>query len=282
MSRVALVTDSASYIPIDIRERFGIVLVSLHIQLDGKAYSELDIEPRYFYERVASGASVSTSQPSPGDFIQAYKQAADRGAEQILSVHIGGNLSGTVQSATLAAETSAVPVTVVDTGQASFAEGLCVLEAAEALSRGASAEEAAELTIAASRNIGNTFVVGAVHLAQRSGRMAAGQEISVAGVPVMALTAEGMKVLTSADSLEDAVETMAGHIKAAAEAADGRPLRVGIGHGDAPQIAEALRARVATMPQIEETIDYIVGPAVGAHVGPGNAGAVFIARPLIL
>jgi len=281
MPRVTLVTDSASYIPAHIRERFGILQVPLRIQLDGKDYAEPDLEPAEFYDRVAAGATVSTSQPSPGDFMKAYKEAANRGAKQILSVHIGSNISGTVQSARLAAESSPAPVTIVDTGQASFAEGLCVLEAAEALDRGASIEDSAKLAIAASRIIGNTFVVRALDLAQRSGRMAAGQETSAAGVPVMALTDEGMKVLTSANSLGDAVETMAGHVQAAAEAG-GRRLRVGIGHGAAPQIAEELRERVRSIAGVEKIIDYVVGPAVGAHVGPGNAGAVFIARPVSL
>lgn len=280
MPKVALFTDSASYIPADIRERFDILSVPLHIVIDGEEHAEPDLDPDAFYQQVASGAAVSTSQPAPGEFSKAYAEAANQGAEQILSIHIGGNLSGTVQSARLAAETSPAPVTIVDTGQASFAEGLCVLEAAEALARGGSIEEATGVAQAASRSIGNTFVVRAMDLVQRSGRMVSGDEASVAGVPVMALTDEGMKVLTSTGSLEDAVETMAGHIKAAADGVSVRRLRVGIGHGAAPHVAEALRERVEAISGIDDIIDYVVGPAVGAHVGPGNAGAVFIARPV--
>jgi fatty acid-binding protein DegV len=118
-------------------------------------------------------------------------------------------------------------------------------------------------------------------LVERSGRLATGQETNVEGVPVMALTPEGVKVLTSATSLDEAVETMTGHIEAAAAASEGRGLRVGIGHGAAPQIAAALRERVQAIAGVNQIIDYVVGPAVGAHVGPGNAGAVFIARPVL-
>ncbi|HUF52969.1 MAG TPA: DegV family protein [Dehalococcoidia bacterium] len=279
MAHIAIVTDSASYISARLRRELGIAVVPLHVQIDGESHSEPDLYPDDFYTRIAAGANVSTSQPSPGEFAEAYVAAAVSGADQILSIHIGSNLSGTVQSARLAAESSSVPVTVVDTGQASFAEGLCVLEAAEAIARGASAEGAEALALAASRAIGNTFVVRGMALPERSGRLASGQPASVEGVPVMALTTEGMKVLTSATTLDEAVETMAGHIEAAA--AEGRGLRIGIGHGAAPQIAGALRERIQAMSGVSEIIDYVVGPAIGAHVGPGNAGAVFIARPVL-
>ena len=280
MTNTALVTDSASYIPAQLLRESCLRVVPLHIQIDGQSYEEPGLDPDDFYARLAAGATVSTSQPSPGDFAKAYAAAAGEGNREIVSVHIGGNISGTVQSARIAAESSPVPVTVVDTGQASFAEGLCVLEAADAIARGASAAETGAIALAASRAIGNTFVVRGMTLAKRSGRLLTRGETNVEGVPVMALTPEGMKVLTSATSLDEAVATMAGHVESAAMAAAGRGLRVGIGHGAAPQIAAALRKRLQAIAGVAEIIDYVVGPAVGAHVGPGNAGAVFIARPV--
>jgi fatty acid-binding protein DegV len=80
----------------------------------------------------------------------------------------------------------------------------------------------------------------------------------------------------------DAVELMAAHVRGAAAVAaraDQR-LRVGIGHGAAAEIAGELRRRVDEIPEIEEVIEYVVGPSIGAHLGPGNAGAVFVARPI--
>lgn len=280
MSRTALITDSACYIPEPLVARYGIRVVPLNIQIGHESYEEPDLDADDFYRRLGDGATVTTSQPSPGQFLSAYEQAAHDGAESILSVHIGSTLSGTVQSAQIAAESVSIPVTIIDTGQASFAQGLCVLEAAEALEQGRSLEEAGSRASAASKVIGNTFVVRGMELMARGGRLAPDEESTAEGVPVMALTPEGLKVLALADTMQQAVSTMAGHIQAAAEAAKGRRLRVGIGHGAAPQIAEALRERVVAIKGVEKVIDYIVGPAVGAHVGPGNAGAVFLARPV--
>jgi fatty acid-binding protein DegV len=98
----------------------------------------------------------------------------------------------------------------------------------------------------------------------------------------MELTGEGMKVVSTAMTVEEAVEAMTGSVVEAVRAAGGRRLRVGVGHGAAPEIAAALHARIAELDGIEEIVDYVVGPAVGAHTGAGTAGAVFLARPVMI
>jgi DegV family protein with EDD domain len=278
--RVALVTDSASYLPDDLVSRYGIEVVPLRVQIDGVDFLEPDIEPTKFYERLAGVRSISTSQPSPGRFLDTYRRAADDGAESVLSVHIGSNVSGTVGSARLAAESSPIPVSVVDTGQASFAEGLCVLEAAEALSLGSSVEEAASLAQRTAPVVGNTFVVRGFELARRGGRLIARTVSEMQGVPVMELASAGMQMVGTATTLENAVDLMSSRVKAASDVAGDRKLRVGVGHGGAPEIAAALHARFELLPGVAEIIDYTVGPAVGAHLGAGTAGAVFVARPI--
>jgi fatty acid-binding protein DegV len=122
--------------------------------------------------------------------------------------------------------------------------------------------------------------VKALTLARRGGRLRDSGEVS--GVPVLVLQPDGMKVAGQATTLDEAVEFMAAHIDEAAKAAGdtGKALRVGIGSGAADEIAGALRARVTPMSHVSEVIDYTVGPSMGAHLGPGNAGAVFVARPV--
>jgi DegV family protein with EDD domain len=276
----AVVIDSSAYLSGDVIERYGLLVAPLSVALDGQEYLEgVDITADEFYGQLSSVKSVSTSQPSVGRIIELYEGAAKGGAEEIVSIHIGANISGTVQSARLAAESSPVPVTVVDTGQASFAEGLCVLEALEALSDGKTVVEAASAVERASRAVGNTFVVKALDLARRGGRLAAG-EVAAVGIPVLALTGEGMKVVGTATTIEEAVELMAGHIRASVRDSTGRVLRVGVGHGAAPEIAAALRQQLVGIEGVGEVIDYVVGPVIGAHTGAGTAGAVFVPRPV--
>ncbi len=276
----AVVVDSACYLPAALIERYGLFVVPLSVVLDGEEFLETEIQPDEFYDRLSRARSVSTSQPSVGRLIECYERAAQAGARRIVSIHIGSNVSGTVQAARLAAESAPVPVQVVDTRQASFAEGLCVLEGVEALEEGASPEEAALRCETASAAVGNTFIVKALDLMRRGGRLAVGATATVTGIPVMAFTAKGARVVGSASTLEEAVELMAAQVGAAAGAGGGRRLRVGVGHGAATEVASALHARLLDVPGIDEIIDYVVGPAVGAHVGAGNAGAVFLPRPV--
>ena len=277
----AVVVDSAAYLPQWLIERHGLLVAPLSVVLDGQEYLEgIDITADEFYARLASARSISTSQPSPGRLLACYERAAEGGAEHVLSIHIGSGVSGTVQSAQVAAESSPIPVAIVDTGQASFAEGLCAWEAIDALVAGASVELAADCARAASAVMGNTFVVKALDLLQRGGRLASEVDPTPPGVPVLALTEGGVKVVGTAKTLDEAVDAMAAQIESAAGAAAGRKLRIGIGHGAAPEIAAALRSRVAAMPDVGEIVDYVVGPSIGAHTGAGNAGAVFVPRPV--
>lgn len=279
----AVVVDSAAYLPQSLIELYGVLVAPLTVVLDGHEYLEgIDISADEFYERIDAAQSVSTSQPSPGRLLACYERAAQEGAERVLSIHIGSGISGTVQSAQVAAESSPLPVTIVDTAQASFPEGLCAWEAIDALVAGATVEVAVERARAASTAVGNTFVVRALDVLKRGGRLASKDEPAPAGVPVLALAEDRVSVVGTAGTLDEAVDTMAVQIESAANAAGGRKLRVGIGHGAAPEIARALRARVETMTGIGEIVDYVVGPTVGAHTGAGTAGAAFVARPVLV
>ena len=275
---IGLVTDSNAQLPAELAERYGVEVVPLSVTIDGESFLEgVDLDADAFYRRFEGGRrpEVSTSQPSPGAFARAFRALADRGADHILSVHIGSAVSGTLNSARLAAEAAAVPVRVVDTGTVSFGVACCVWEAAEALAAGASLEEAARVAEQVGAGVGTVFTVGALDLARAGGRLAAPAGDDPAGAqPVAVLTMAGgqMKVVGRAADLDGAVEAMAGHVLAA-----GPSLRVGVGVADAASAAlsQALEQRLDGAPAVREVVRYRIGPSVGAHTGPGTAGAFF-------
>lgn len=276
IGKIAVVTDSASYLPDQLLQRYGIFVVPLTVTVDGRAYREgVDIDPETFYLLLDGASSVTTSQPSPGAILEAYRAAEREGADVVVSAHVGSAFSGTVQSARVAASMSPLPVSVVDTGQASFAEGLVVWELLEALERGTDPERMQEVADDASSRVGNTFLVKGLDLMRRGGRLAAGAEADA--IPILAMQGGAVRVVGNAASAEEAVALMTSRVRDAAAAAR-HGLRVGIGHGAAAEIACALRREVNCLSGVVEVIDYIVGPSIGAHAGPGNAGAVFIER----
>jgi fatty acid-binding protein DegV len=259
---IAIVTDSNAQLPAELVERYGVEVVPLTVVVDGVEHLEgIDLDADDFYARYASGRpAVSTAQPSPGRFAAAYEAVAERGATEILSVHIGSSVSGTVNSARLATQVSPVPVRIVDTGTASFAVSLCVWEAAEAVGD----------------TVGNVFVVGALDLARAGGRL--GDDVAAAApasVPVLTLAGGVMKQVGRCDNLDGAAEAMAALVRVA-----GPSLRVGVGLSDAASLplVTALEDLLRVAPEVSELVRYRIGPSVGAHTGPGTVGAMFSRR----
>jgi DegV family protein with EDD domain len=274
---IALVTDSNAQLPEGLRERFGVRVVPLTIVLDGEERLEgVNLEPDEFYDRLARGAPVTTAAPSPGRFAEVYTDAAAAGATEILSIHIGSNISATVGAAHIAEDMSPVPVEIVDTGTASFPIACCVWAAGASIERGEGPDAAAAAARAVASTIGNVFIVGALDLARRSGRLAS--DVAAEGVPVLALDQGAMDVVGRAHDLDGAVDAMVAYFE---EFAGGRAMRVGVGHARAQPIADALDARLRARPDVESLVRYQVGPSVGAHTGAGTAGAVFFPDELV-
>ena len=271
---IGLVTDSNSQLPPELAERYGVEVVPLSVTVDGQEYLEgVDLDAGDFYDRFRRGRpTVSTAQPSPGRFAEAYEAAAARGATEILSVHIGSSVSGTVNSARLASRVSPVPVRIADTGTASFAVSLCLWEAAEAAAAGATLEEAAAAAERVGATVGNVFVVGALDVARAGGRLAGDVAGSASTVPVLTLAGGVMREVDRCRDLEEAAEVMARFIRAG-----GSSLRVGVGVSDPGTVplVEALEERLRAAPEVSEVIRYVIGPSVGAHTGPGTVGAMF-------
>jgi DegV family protein with EDD domain len=217
---------------------------------------------------------VSTSQPSPGRFAQAFAELTARGAQEILAVHVGSGVSGTVNSARLAAQSSPVPVHVVDTGTVSFGVACCVWETGEALARGAAIDEAAAVAGAVGETVGTVFTVGALDLARAGGRLATGTGTGVSGVPVLTMSGGQMTVIGKVSDVAAAAEVMADHVRTAGA---GSRLRVGLGIADASAapLWRALENRLAGVPGVREIVRYRIGPSVGAHTGPGTAGVFY-------
>ena len=105
MQSVAIVSDTTGYLPAELVERHGIQLVSLYVNWEDASEREADM-PNFddFYARLRQADRLpTTSQPSIGDFIEVYEPLVDQGLD-VVSVHISGGISGTVESARQAKE----------------------------------------------------------------------------------------------------------------------------------------------------------------------------------
>lgn len=267
---IALVTDSNAQLTPDLIARHEVSVVPIHVLVDGVDHREgVDLGIDVFYERLAAGAVVTTSQPAPGEFAAVYEGLA--AADAIVSIHVGSELSGTLNSARVAAGGVAADIRLVDTGQTSFSVAACVLSAAAARRNGGDVDAlvaAAEATAASLRNV---FVMDGIDLGRAAARGSV-PDLPADGTAVLAIAGTELEVLGHATSPSAAVDLMAARIEA-----DRGPLRVAIGAGDRRVLvlADALDERLGDHAGVVETLRYRCGPSVGAFSGPGVAGAVW-------
>ncbi len=283
---VRIVTDSNAQLPPELVERYQIEVVPLTVTVAGVEHAEgVDLDADGFYARFEGGhhPEVSTSQPSPGRFADAYARVAVAGATEILSIHIGSAVSGTLNSARVATSGAPVPVRLVDTGTASFGVACCVWEAAEALAKGASIDEAAALAERLGASVGNVFVVRALDLARAGVGPAVGPDTEPAPagdepdpIPVLSLVEGEIRPVGQARDVAEAARVMADFVALAGESLK---VAVGIADAEAAPIWQALEAELAGVDQVTEVVRYRIGPSVGAHTGPGTAGAFFYPSP---
>lgn len=270
---IGICTDSNAQLPVELARRLGIETVPLTVTVDGVDYRErVDLDADDFWKRFADRTpSVATAAPSPARFVDAWELLAARGASEIVSVHIGSELSGTLNAALVATRGAPVPVHLIDTHSASFVVACAAWAAADAARVGAAAAEVKAAAERVAASCGNVFVVGMLDFARAGGRLAPGADRQYDGIPMLALEGGRMRTVGQCRNAHDAAARMADHITAG-----GGPVRVGVGASDVSSfpVADALADRLRAAGGVE-VVHYRVGPSVGAHTGPGTAGAVF-------
>jgi DegV family protein with EDD domain len=272
----AVVTDSTAYLPARTAAQLGVRVVPLQVIVGGTAYAEgRDIDSRQVAEALRAYTPVSTSRPSPQELLDAYVAAADAGADAIVSLHISAAMSGTYESAVLAARESPVPTEVVDSRSLAMGLGFLVLQAARAAAAGLPASEIAEAARRRAECTRGYFYVATLEHLRRGGRISGAAALLGSALSIKPLLRlddghiEPMeKVRTSGRALARLAEL------AVAAAGDG-PVELAVHHLDAPERALALAETLQrAVPRASDVSVSEVGAVIGAHVGPGMVAAV--------
>lgn len=275
---VAVVTDSTAYLPAGLLATHRLTVVPLTVVLNGAEGLEGVESFPADATRALNGrrVSVSTSRPAPAQFVRTYRRLLDGGADGIVSVHLSAELSGTVESARLAAAEFGGRVAVVDSRSCGMGTGFPAVAAAEAAAAGAS------LTVvrdAAQRAVARTtiyFYVDTLEFLRRGGRINAASALlgtALSVKPIMYMP-DGAIVLR--DRVRTASRGVARLADLAVEAAGEADVDLALHHLAAPQRAEALRAALAVRlgDRLRNTYVSEAGAVVAAHAGPGLAGVV--------
>ncbi len=278
--RVAIVTDSTAYLPQAALARHHIDVVPLTVVLGGQALEEgTEISARSLEEALRERRAVTTSRPSPAVFAEAYRAAAEAGAEGIVSLHLSGEISGTYDAAVVAAREAPVPVRVVDSGLVAMALGFCALEAAETAARGGSLDEAVAAAEKRAEGMSAYFYVDTLDYLRRGGRIGAAAKLlgsALAVKPLLELVDGRIAMLEKVRTASKAIGRLE---ELVVERAGDSRVDIAVHHLAAQQraddLAERLRDRV---PGLGELHVSEVGAVIGAHTGPGLLGAVVSLR----
>jgi len=282
MARIRIVTDSTADLPEEIVQELSITVVPSIVRFGADALREgVDITSAEFYHRITVDPEhPSTSQPSPGEFVEAYQGIAAE-ADEIISIHVSSNLSGTIESATLAAGNEAVvtPVHVVDSLSVSMALGSLVVLAAERARDGVGVEAiVSELNDWIPRGR-ICFLLDTLEYLKRGGRIGAAQAFlgSLLKVkPILHIMNGVVEPLDRSRSVKKATDRMVRYLHD--EAGDGRLAYAGMLYSTDKELAMAIKDRIDAEFEVGRWYVTEVGAVIGAHTGPGAVGVAFPAR----
>ncbi len=273
---VAVVTDSTAYLPAALTRRHGIDVVPLQLAVGGKVREEgVDVTAEEAAQALREWNPVTTSRPSPSRFADAYKAAAAAGASGIVSVHLSGEMSGTVEAARVAAADAPVPVRVVDTRTIGMGVGFSALAAGAVAARSGSVEEAASAAMLRADLSRSLFYVATLEHLRRGGRIGAAATLVGSALMIKPLLGISDGRITPLEKVRTASRAVARLEELAVETAGDRPVDLAVQHLAAAAKAEALAARLRErIPGVIDVYVGEVGPVIGAHVGPGMLGVV--------
>ena len=274
-----VVTDSTASLPPEVAEDRGIVVVPLQVVIGATVYDEGPdgATPEMVAEALREFRPVSTSRPSPTYLAEVYAKAAQDGATEILSIHLSAEMSGTYESAQLAARDAPVPVTVVDSRQVGVATGYAALSAADVLDGGGSVADAAAAARARAAAATALFYVDTLEYLRRGGRIGAAAALLGGALSVKPLLRIDEGRVVNLDRVRTSARALSRLEDLIVEAAGDQPIELCVSHLANPdragELAERLAERLATDLEGRDVWCGELGAVLGAHVGPGMVAA---------
>ncbi|WP_037367200.1 DegV family protein [Amycolatopsis orientalis] len=267
-AHIAVVTDSTSCLPEQLAAQWRISVVQVQLHVGDQTDDEHRFDRSELIQTMKSGAAVTTSPPDPGAFFWSYQDAASAGASAIVSLHISGRLSQTVEAAREAAQQVRIPVHILDSGTASMSLGYAAVSAARVAGAGGQLERVLDAAERRVRNSTELIYVDTLEYLRRSGRIGAAQSMlgsAFAIKPLLTVRNGEVSPLARVPGTKRAMNRL---VDLAVKAAGDQPVDLAVTRfgSDESEIVQRLRERVPGAGEI------VVGDAstvIGAHVGPG-------------
>jgi DegV family protein with EDD domain len=281
MPRIAIITDTDSALPGELAKKYGIVQVPIIVQFGEESIQDVyGIDNETIFTRIdKEGKLPTTAAPSPGQFVEAFKQAFNSGAEAVLCFNISSEMSATYASARQAAEL--LPdkqIEVVDTRSLAMGQGYMVLAAAEAIAKGASIQEA----IAAAEDVrSRTHLFGAlttlkyIAMSGRVSALAAGMAGLLDIKPILTLRNGKLELL---EKIRTQSKSWNRTIELVIEKAAGKKIEeLAILNVKCPDSAVQFESLLrAAIPCPENIVQTGMNPGLSVHTGSGTVAVIIV------
>ena len=281
-----ILTDSCSDLNAEVAAKFDhFEVIPLSYTISGEtSFQPFDDAQRCsaFYDRLRAGETCTTSQVSPGDFVEAFKPYAEKG-EAVLGLIFSSALSGTYASACMARDIvhedypDAV-IELVDTLAASAGEGMVVYDAVARRDAGMAIDENAAYTRAHLQEYAHWFTVDDLHFLKRGGRCSPsaaffGTMLKIK--PVLHVDSEGRLIARS--KVRGRMQALRAIAMKFGELEADKDQMIFISHGDCEEDAQFLAKLVQERLHPKQIVIQVIGPVIGAHSGPGTLALFFLA-----
>lgn len=272
---IRIVTDSSCDLPPALVGQYGLEVVPLTIRFGSDEYVDgRDLEPGDFWKKLRSSDQLpETAAPSAGSFLQAFQALFDAGATGIVALTLSGQLSGTYQSAVIAAEQLGYPIRVLDSRTVSMGLGLPVLAAARAASAGGDLAAVVEAAVDAADGTHVLAALQTLEFLKRGGRIGGAQALVGSLLDIKPLIAVEDGVVNAAGRVRTrskAKHALSVHVRDRAD----RIVEVAVLHGDAADVEPFVESIADVLPGRTPIVAQL-GPVVGTHSGPGTLGVAY-------
>ena len=276
---VRIITDSTSDCPERVREHLTVVPLTVHFgeeeYIDGVTITHAE-----FYRKLAEGSVLpTTSQATPDNFDQVFRKVVETGDTAVV-ITIASEMSGTCQSAAIAASEYPGKIFVVDSSNVTIGAGVLVTRAFDLAQQGLSAEEIAAKINEEKKNVRVLAILDTLEYLKRGGRISrtaafAGGILSIK--PLVSVKNGVIEAIGKARGVNQGIETL---IKAVADAGMDESMPACLGYtGTSSELLDKFRKVCAERNNpLAELPEVDIGSVVGTHAGPGAYAAAFFVR----
>lgn len=276
--KTAIVTDSTSYLPEEIREALNIHMVSLEVTFGSQSFKEADMTEKEFYQK-AKAEFPKTSQPPLGEFTTLYDKLSANHNE-IVSIHLSSGISGTYAGSMQAAEiVEGVKVYSFDTELTCALQGFYAIKAAKMAEGGANAQMILAELAEMKTSLRAYFMVEDLKHLQRGGRLSSAQALVGGMLQIKPILHFQEKVIVPFEKIRTRKKAMNRIVDLLKEdSKDGQELQATIIHANRPEEAKQWQAELeVACPEVEFEISYF-GPVIGTHLGEGAMGLGWVKK----